>query len=112
MKNILQQYLRRANHTTWQPVPAEKLASGTAEDQMLLLNVNTGEYFGLNAVGALIWELADGTRTVATIAQEVSDEYETVELGRVQKDTAKLARELVEQELAELSAQPSPVQGT
>ena len=108
MDDILRKYLRRADHTTWQKVPAEHQVS--TDDQVLVLDVDRAEYFGLNAVGALIWELADGTRTVTEIAKQVSSEYELVELDRVLKDTAKLARQLVEQQLAELSAKPHPVQ--
>jgi len=108
MDDILRKYLRRANHTTWEKVPADKQAD--SDDQVMVLNVNSGEYFSLNAVGALIWELADGTRTVTEIGEAVSGEYESVDSQRVQKDTVRLARELVEQELAELSAKPHPAQ--
>ena len=47
-----------------------------AGDTVILLTPDSGEYFTLNDVGGRIWELADGSRSVAEIAGVLVDEYE------------------------------------
>jgi Coenzyme PQQ synthesis protein D (PqqD) len=37
----------------------------------VLLHLETGAYHGLNPVGWVVWELIDGTRTVAELVQGV-----------------------------------------
>jgi Coenzyme PQQ synthesis protein D (PqqD) len=40
----------------------------------VLLDVGSGEYFGVNGIGSLVWGLIDGRRTDAQIADAVRDE--------------------------------------
>ena len=40
----------------------------SADAQTMLLDLDGGTYFALNEVGARVWELSDGSRTVAEIA--------------------------------------------
>jgi len=47
-----------------------------AGDTVILLTPDSGEYFTLNEVGGRIWELADGSRSVADIAGVLAAEYE------------------------------------
>lgn len=46
------------------------------EGEMVLLNLRTGVYFGLDAVGTRIWQLLQEPRTVAQISERLADEYE------------------------------------
>lgn len=52
------------------------MAWQVVDGEMVLLDVDGRELLGLNEVGARIWELADGTRTVAEIAAVVEREFE------------------------------------
>jgi len=54
---------------------SDVLAQGAGET-VILLTPDSGEYFTLNEVGGRIWELADGSRSVAEIAGVLSEEYE------------------------------------
>jgi hypothetical protein len=46
-----------------------------ADDQGgVLLDVGSGEYFGVNEIGSLVWGLIDGRRTDAEIAAAVRGE--------------------------------------
>jgi hypothetical protein len=47
-----------------------------AGDTVVLLTPDSGEYFTLNEVGGRIWELADGSRSIAEIASVLVEEYE------------------------------------
>ncbi len=46
------------------------------EHQAVLLDIESGEYFALNEVGSRVWELCDGARTVAQVADTICAEYE------------------------------------
>ena len=46
------------------------------EQQAVLLDIESGEYFALNDVGKRVWDLCDGTRTVAQVADAICAEYD------------------------------------
>ena len=52
-------------------------------------------FYTLNSVGARIWELLDGQRTVADIAGTIVEKYE-VDLERAAKDTLRFISRLAE----------------
>jgi hypothetical protein len=49
------------------------------EGQTVLLDIASGEYFALNEVGGRVWELCDGTRTVAEMVEVLCAEYDAPE---------------------------------
>lgn len=46
------------------------------EGQTVLLDITSGEYFALNEVGGRVWDLCDGTRTVAEVVEAICAEYD------------------------------------
>jgi hypothetical protein len=64
-----------------------------AAETVILLTPDSGEYFTLNEVGGRIWELSDGTRSVAEIAGVLVEEFEAP-LDQVQADTLDVLGEL------------------
>jgi hypothetical protein len=46
------------------------------EGDSVLLDIDNGEYFSLNEVGSRVWELCDGTRSLASIAEMICAEYD------------------------------------
>ena len=64
----------------------------------MLLDIDSGEYFSTNDVGALVWELSNGTRPVSEIVAAVAAEYE-VEHETVESDVLELVNELVRESL-------------
>jgi len=69
--------------------------------EFLVLNLATGSYHGLNAVGRFIWERLDGTATLQAIAREVAAHFGT-ELERAEHDVCAFAGQLCERQLAAL----------
>lgn len=69
-----------------------------AGDTVILLTPDSGEYFTLNDVGGRIWELADGSRSVAEIAGVLVDEYEAP-LEEIQGDVLDVLGELAQERL-------------
>ncbi len=63
--------------------------------ETVLMDKQTGDYFGINKVGTAIWELLEAPSTGTTIVRQLLDRYE------VEEDTCKAE---VQQFLAMLEA--------
>ena len=59
----------------------------------VLLNLDTKFYYGLNETGLRAWQLIDGSRTVAQIAETITQEYE-VDQAQAENSTLQLLQEL------------------
>jgi hypothetical protein len=68
-----------------------------------ILNLNNGVYYGLNAVGARIWNLIQTPRTFAEIRTVLLSEY-NVDATQLEQDMARLFQELSEQNLVKVGA--------
>jgi hypothetical protein len=80
------------------PKQATRIVAQQAAGQWVLLDVSTGQYFGLDQIGGRIWQLCDGTRSVRQIAEVVCDEYDAAGQS-VEDDVAGLVSELVGESL-------------
>ena len=49
------------------------------DNEVVLLSLNSGEYFGLNEVGARIWVTSSKGRSLAGILEDVIEHYDVVE---------------------------------
>lgn len=61
--------------------------------EAFVLNVRTGDYFGLNEVGSDFIRLVDGRRTMSQIEDELLGLYD-VDRGELAKDMDELAGDL------------------
>ncbi len=61
------------------PRRREGVAAQVADGEAVLLDIESGEYFSLNSVGSRIWELCDGTRSIAEIVSVICDEFDVAE---------------------------------
>jgi len=66
-----------------------------------ILNVKTGVYYGLDPVGARIWNLVQEPRAVADIQNTITGEYD-VEPDRCARDLAGLLDKLLDEGLIEV----------
>lgn len=75
----------------------------TLQDELVLLNLHTGVYFGLNAVGARIWQLiqAHQPAPLNSVLDALIDEYD-VRSDRCSDDLLRLVARLEENQLLEL----------
>jgi len=67
-------------------------------DEVVLLDLDSGTYFGLDAVGGRIWDLLTGAATVGETIETMLAEYE-VERGLLERDVLRLVNELEEKGL-------------
>jgi hypothetical protein len=75
------------------PVPAEHVRSRRLEHEAVIVLPDKGEVKVLNEVGAQIWTLADGSRTVSDIIAALCGEFEAPP-EVVEADTLKFLAEL------------------
>jgi len=71
------------------------------EDEMVLLGMEDGIYYGLNPVGAFIWEQIKELKSINQVRDAILAEYE-VEKVECERDLHELLRVLVEKGLVEV----------
>jgi hypothetical protein len=64
----------------------------TVENEVVIINVNNGAYYGLDNAGAEIWDLIESGTAVDSIVQELARRY-----GRNAADLEPVVRQLVVQ---------------
>ncbi len=93
------------------PSPHPQVAGRLVDDQALLVLCEEGRVNVYNTVGTRVWELADGTRTLAAIVETVLAEYD-VDRDRAEADVAAFVDLLVARNMLQLAeapvATPSP----
>ena len=82
-------------------IPPQVMAR-TVGDETVILDLASGTYFGLDPVGARIWELMGEGKTLAEVCEQMLDEYE-VSRDDLERDTLRLAQELAGQGLIGLA---------
>lgn len=58
------------------PRHREGLLAQRAGETRVLLDPDDGQYYALDEVGGRIWDLCDGTRSVAAVVEEICREYD------------------------------------
>lgn len=76
------------------------------DGEMVILNLETGTYFGLDDVGARAWQLIQDHGSVKKVFETLRSEYE-VAASVLEKDLVELVDELCAKGLARAS--PAPV---
>lgn len=82
-------------------VPADSVMTRTVGDELVLLNLGTELYFGLDAVGTTMWSAICETGTLAGAEARLQDIYD-VDHERLGNDLRELVDQLIEQELLEI----------
>ena len=71
------------------------------DNEAVLLNLETGTYFGLDPVGTRIWQLIVHHGLLVRVLEALLEEYE-VEPARLERDLLDLCRQLSEKGLGEV----------
>ena len=82
-------------------VAAKDQVSCDLAGEAAILNINSGIYYGLDPVGARIWNLMQEPRAVADIQSTITDEYD-VEPERCARDLVELLEKLLAEGLIEV----------
>ncbi len=73
----------------------EDLVSSQLEGEAVILNLESGIYYGLNEVGAYVWQRLDTPQAVADLQAAILAEYE-VEPERCRRELLALLAEMAE----------------
>jgi hypothetical protein len=75
-------------------------------DEGVLVNLDTEQYLGVNAVGARMWHVLAASDSVQAAYEQLLDEYE-VEPAQLRADLDEFIAGLLRQKLVALTADPS-----
>jgi hypothetical protein len=81
--------------------------SADLSGEAAILNLKSGIYYGLDAVGARIWSLIQEPRVVSEIKDTILQEYD-VEPKRCEEDLFALLGELLSHGLIEVKGEETP----
>ncbi len=73
----------------------DHVLSRKLDDEMVLLNLDSGEYFGLNDTGTRVWELLSDGRSREEVVDCLTEEFE-VEVETASAHVMTLCSELLE----------------
>jgi len=81
-------------------IPPEVMTR-TVGEETVILDLATGTYFGLDPVGARIWELVGEGKSLGEVCEQMLEEYE-VSREELEGDVLRLAEELAGRGLVRL----------
>jgi len=67
-------------------------------EEIVLLDLDSGTYFGLDTVGSRVWDLISGDATIGEAIDAMLEEYD-VEREVLERDVLRLVGELEEKKL-------------
>ena len=70
----LTNFLAMTHHTTFKRHP--DLLETTLDNEVVLMSIERGSYFGLENTGKRIWQLLETPQTVAQLLEALENEYE------------------------------------
>jgi hypothetical protein len=77
----------------------------TVGDEIVLLDLDRGVYYGLDQVGARVWELVEADHTLPDIIDILLEEYE-VTRAELERDVTTLLEQLTARGLIERGVTP------
>jgi hypothetical protein len=83
-------------------VASDGQVSSDFGEEVAILDFKAGVYYGLDDVGARVWQLVQEPREVREIRNVLLDEYE-IEPDRCERDLIELLRSLAGEELIEIN---------
>jgi hypothetical protein len=72
-------------------------------DETVILNIESGIYYGLNNVGTYIWKLLQEPRTFAQIKNQILADYD-VDSEKCQQEVMQLLADLIAKGLVDINA--------
>jgi len=80
------------------PRVREKILKERASGTTILFDVEEGQYYALDEVGARVWELCDGSRSVAEVITLLCQEYDAP-VDTIEADVQELLGDLANEKL-------------
>ena len=80
---------------------SEEQVCAEVDGEVVMMSVERGNYYGLDAVGSRIWELIETPSTVAALCDRLVAEY-AVERGQCETDVLHFLQQMSDQGLVKL----------
>ena len=80
----------------------KSLTTAELDGQVVMLNVDTSRYYGLNSVGSRIWELLAQPLTVAELCRTLQTEYD-VSPDQCEREVIAIAQKLLDEKLLQVA---------
>lgn len=68
------------------------------DDEMVMMDIDKGSYFGLNSMGSKIWELVEEPKSIPDLVNLLTDEYD-ISKKECEKQVSEFISALVEANL-------------
>ena len=81
---------------------ADAIATRISEDQVVAMDVNAADYFGLEGPAAFVWDLLESPRTLDSIVESLLDRYE-VDEATCRAQAEGFLADMVDRQLAVVS---------
>ena len=88
----------------------EVLFTSMGEDAVLL-HAQRGDYYSLNKVGARLWVLTDGSKTIEELAALITEEFD-ISKDQAEQDIVELAEQLEKEGLVKVVETPQNAEET
>jgi len=85
---------------------SSELVTANLDGEVVILGFQSGSYFGLDQVGALVWDLLQKPHTVIELRDRILEEYE-IDQDRCEQDLLNLLGELLDKRLIEIKVEAS-----
>jgi hypothetical protein len=85
-------------------VASREQVSCELAEEVVILNLRNGEYYGLNEVGAKIWTLIQEPRTLDSVREIIMREYPDVEPEQCTADILEIVEQFIDADLATIAA--------
>lgn len=82
-------------------VRTNKALVSSIEDELVMFDVNAGQYYGLNNVATAVWNHLETEKTVRELAQALTAEFD-ISVEECQKELLEFLPELKEKGLIEV----------
>lgn len=77
------------------------LLSSPIDDELVMMSIEKGKYYGLDEISRRIWELFEVNRSVASICEQLIEEHD-VDESTCYKEVLAYIKELVDEGLVEI----------
>jgi len=86
--------------STTRVIASDTALSTTLDGEAVILETESGTYYGLNDVATQIWDTLDEPRTVAELQESILEQYD-IEADRVQRDLESVLSDMAANDLVE-----------
>ncbi|SDF15675.1 lasso peptide biosynthesis PqqD family chaperone [Sporomusa acidovorans] len=79
-----------------------EIVAAEMDGETVMISIENGKYYGMDAIGSRIWELLETPKSVAEVIQVLGEEYE-VEQQQCQADTIEFLDFLFQEGLVKVA---------